>query len=98
MVDATAAVAAAAERTKDRSSAQFAHHNDDDAILAKSTIDLAHKLGFMVVEGVENTACLASREECDCDMIQGRVDGALIGPTKHTHRYDFRGYFMSASH
>ena len=72
MVDATAAVAAAAERNKDRSSVQFAHYNDDDAILAKSTIDLADK----VDDGIENAACLAFREERDCDMIQRYFDGA----------------------
>lgn len=56
----------------DRSFVQFAHQNEDDGILVKSTIDLAHKLGLKVVaEGVEDAACFEFLAQYNCDMIQG---------------------------
>ncbi|MCU6456103.1 EAL domain-containing protein [Sphingomonas sp. A2-49] len=56
----------------DRSFVQFAHRNDDDAILVRSTIELAHALGLKVVaEGVEEPGCYAFLESVGCDMIQG---------------------------
>jgi len=44
----------------------------DDAMIVRSTIDLAHNLGIMVVaEGVENAQVLAMLRELDCDQAQG---------------------------
>lgn len=56
----------------DRSFVQFAHQNRGDAILVRSTIDLAHDLGLKVVaEGVEDEGCLAFLASVGCDMAQG---------------------------
>ncbi len=43
-----------------------------DQILVRSTIELAHELGFSVVaEGVEDAECLAKLTEFGCDTVQG---------------------------
>ncbi len=43
-----------------------------DQILVRSTIELAHELGFSVVaEGVEDSECLAKLTEFGCDTVQG---------------------------
>ncbi|MBN2973421.1 EAL domain-containing protein [Roseomonas aeriglobus] len=56
----------------DRSFVQYAHQNRGDAILVRSTVDLAHELGLKVVaEGVEDEACLAFLSSINCDMAQG---------------------------
>ncbi len=56
----------------DRSFVQFAHQNRGDAILVRSTIDLAHELGLKVVaEGVEDEGCLDFLASVGCDMAQG---------------------------
>lgn len=44
----------------------------NDAILVRSTVDLAHQLGLRVVaEGVEDARCLAALAEMGCDTAQG---------------------------
>ncbi|WP_236697469.1 EAL domain-containing protein [Sphingomonas sp. Leaf357] len=56
----------------DRSFVQHAHRNANDALLVRSTIELAHNLGLKVVaEGVEDVDCLAFLRDCGCDLIQG---------------------------
>jgi EAL domain-containing protein (putative c-di-GMP-specific phosphodiesterase class I)/CHASE2 domain-containing sensor protein len=56
----------------DRSFVQFAHQNRGDAILVRSTIELAHELGLKVVaEGVEDAECLAFLRTVGCDLAQG---------------------------
>ncbi len=56
----------------DRSFVQFAHQNRGDGVLVRSTVDLAHELGFKVVaEGVEDAACLAFLKSIGCDLVQG---------------------------
>ena len=56
----------------DKSFVQDAHHDHDDDVLVRSTIDLAHRLGLKVVaEGVEEQACLDYLVDCGCDLIQG---------------------------
>jgi diguanylate cyclase len=43
-----------------------------DRILVRSTIELAHELGFQVVaEGVEDAACLTLLAQFGCDVAQG---------------------------
>ncbi|MES2337126.1 MAG: EAL domain-containing protein [Pseudomonadota bacterium] len=60
----------------DRSFVQFAHQNRSDAILVRSTIDLAHELGLKVVaEGVEDEACLEFLASVGCDLAQGYLIG-----------------------
>ncbi|MFK5894564.1 MAG: GGDEF domain-containing phosphodiesterase, partial [Pseudomonadota bacterium] len=47
-------------------------NQQDDEIIVKSTIDLAHNLGLTVVaEGVENKATYDRLKELGCDTIQG---------------------------
>jgi len=47
-------------------------HDQSDAKIVRSTIDLAHNLGLTVVaEGVENAAILAQLGELACDEAQG---------------------------
>jgi len=56
----------------DRSFVQHAHINSNDAVLVRSTIELAHNLGLKVVaEGVEDGDCLTFLRACGCDLIQG---------------------------
>ena len=46
--------------------------DDNDAIIVKSTIELAHNLGFKVIaEGVENHETLLKLRTQKCDYIQG---------------------------
>jgi diguanylate cyclase len=50
-----------------------------DQIVVRSTIELAHELGFKVVaEGVEDMACLARLKEYGCDTVQGWVIGKPV--------------------
>ncbi len=45
---------------------------DNDAVIVRSTVELAHNLGLRcVAEGVENTAALALLREWGCDVAQG---------------------------
>ena len=46
--------------------------DDNDAVIVRSTIDLAHNLGHLVVaEGVENAGSLDLLEVLGCDLAQG---------------------------
>ncbi len=48
--------------------------NENDYMIARSIIDLAHNLGHQVVaEGVEDTATLTLLRELGCDMGQGHL-------------------------
>ncbi len=56
----------------DRSFVQNAHLNPNDAVLVRSTVQMAHELGLKVVaEGVETEECLAFLREIGCDLAQG---------------------------
>jgi EAL domain-containing protein (putative c-di-GMP-specific phosphodiesterase class I)/CHASE2 domain-containing sensor protein len=58
----------------DRSFVRLAHLNRGDAVLVRSTVDLAHELGLEVVaEGVEEAGCLAYLGSIGCDMAQGHL-------------------------
>ena len=60
----------------DRSFVQFAHQDKSDALLVRSTLELAHGLGLTVVaEGVEDAACLDFLREIGCDYAQGYLIG-----------------------
>ena len=53
--------------------------NVSDQIVVRSTIELAHELGFKVVaEGVEDMACLARLKEFGCDIVQGWAIGKPV--------------------
>jgi diguanylate cyclase (GGDEF)-like protein/PAS domain S-box-containing protein len=52
---------------------------EDDAIIVRSTIDLAHSLDLQVVaEGVEDEDALRVLTECDCDQAQGYFLGRPV--------------------
>src|SRR5690606_20163476 len=56
----------------DRSFVQHSHRNHADAVLVRSTVELAHELGLKVVaEGVEEAECLSYLRTIGCDMAQG---------------------------
>jgi EAL domain-containing protein (putative c-di-GMP-specific phosphodiesterase class I) len=56
----------------DRSFVQHLAHDDADAKIVQSTIELAHSLGFEVVaEGVENQQALDLLAAYGCDHVQG---------------------------
>lgn len=56
----------------DRSFVQDMLDNEQDAIIVKSTVSLAHNLGLKVVaEGVENNLTLEQLGQLGCDMAQG---------------------------
>lgn len=60
----------------DRSFVQYAHQNRSDAVLVRSTVELAHDLGLKVVaEGVEDEACLDYLRSVGCDIAQGYLIG-----------------------
>jgi diguanylate cyclase (GGDEF)-like protein len=47
-------------------------HNEDNAVIVKSTIDMVHTIGNRVVaEGVEDEATLELLTELGCDFLQG---------------------------
>lgn len=60
----------------DRRFVQHVHRSGSDAVLVRSTIDLAHQLGLKVVaEGVEDEECLAFLRNVGCDVAQGYLIG-----------------------
>jgi diguanylate cyclase len=60
----------------DRSFVQQVHIDNGDAMLVRSTIQLAHELAITVVaEGVEDPACLAFLKTIGCDYAQGYLVG-----------------------
>jgi diguanylate cyclase len=53
--------------------------SNGDEIVVRSTIELAHELGFKVVaEGVEDAACLDRLRDYGCDTAQGWVIGKPV--------------------
>jgi EAL domain-containing protein (putative c-di-GMP-specific phosphodiesterase class I) len=56
----------------DRAFIQYLDTSNKDQLVVKSTIDLAHALGYSVVaEGVENKASMQLLSEMKCDFVQG---------------------------
>jgi EAL domain-containing protein (putative c-di-GMP-specific phosphodiesterase class I) len=56
----------------DRSFVSHMAVDDNDLVIVRSTIGLAHDLGLSVVaEGVEDNAAWALLEELGCDVAQG---------------------------
>jgi len=57
----------------------------DDAIIVRSTIDLAHNLGLTVVaEGVEDGGVVELLLEYECDAAQGYLFGRPTGAEELT--------------
>lgn len=62
----------------------------DDAMIVRSTVDLAHNLGLnTVAEGVENEATLKTLETMGCDLAQGYL---ISRPLSHD---DFLSYLRA---
>ncbi len=60
----------------DRMFVAHAHVDRGDAMLVRSTVQLAHELGLKVVaEGVEEPACLTFLQQLGCDYAQGYLIG-----------------------
>jgi diguanylate cyclase len=60
----------------DRMFVAQAHVDKGDAMLVRSTVQLAHELGLKVVaEGIEERACLEFLEQIGCDYAQGYFVG-----------------------
>ncbi|TPG14297.1 EAL domain-containing protein [Sphingomonas oligophenolica] len=56
----------------DRLFVQHAHRDRADAVMVRSTVDMAHALGLKVVaEGIEDAEALAFLRGIGCDMAQG---------------------------
>lgn len=68
-----------AELKIDRVFVQHAHSDRGDALLVRSTVNLAHELGLRVVaEGVEDPECLNFLREAGCDYAQGYLIGKPV--------------------
>lgn len=65
----------------DRSFVMSLAHSENDEIMVRSTINLAHELGLQVVaEGVEDQVTLDVLRKLGCDYAQGYVIGRPIPP------------------
>ena len=65
----------------DRMFVAQAHVDRGDAMLVRSTVQLAHELGLKVVaEGVEEAECLAFLRQIGCDYAQGYLVGRPLDP------------------
>ena len=70
-----------AELKIDRMFVQHVHEDHGDAMLVRSTVQLAHELGLKVVaEGIEDAACLAFLKAIGCDYGQGYFIGRALDP------------------
>lgn len=68
-----------AELKIDRMFVAHAHQDRGDAMLVRSTVQLAHELGLKVVaEGVEDAECLAFLKAISCDYAQGYLVGRAM--------------------
>jgi predicted signal transduction protein with EAL and GGDEF domain len=72
----------------DKTFIESLEHSARDALLVKSTIDLAHSLGMKVTaEGVENESTLAALKSMGCDRIQGYYIAKPMPEAEFTERY-----------
>jgi len=72
----------------------------DDAIIVRSTIDLAHSLGLRVVaEGVEHENVMKTLIEYECDAAQGYLFGRPVAAEEMTKRLtESSGGVLAGSH
>lgn len=62
--------------------------NEDSAAIVRSSVDLAHNLGFQVVaEGIEGRAAFEMLCEMGCDMGQGTYLSEALSPLDLIRRY-----------
>lgn len=68
-------------------------NSENDAVIVKATINLAHNLGLRVTaEGVESQAILDKLGEYDCDLAQGYHLGKPMSLTDFNQRLNQPGY------
>jgi EAL domain-containing protein (putative c-di-GMP-specific phosphodiesterase class I)/CHASE2 domain-containing sensor protein len=80
----------------DRSFVAAAHRDRGDAILVRSTVELAHELGLKVVaEGVEEQATLDFLGAIGCDLAQGYLISKPV-PAEEIARLVQAGYKAAA--
>lgn len=71
----------------DKSFVMDMEHDRDDAVIVRSTVDLAHNLGLAVIaEGVETEMSLNLLRDMGCDMAQGYYIGRPL-PADEFTRY-----------
>jgi predicted signal transduction protein with EAL and GGDEF domain len=88
----------ASELKIDRSYVQALGQSQRDALLVKSTIDLALSLGLKVTaEGVETEAILAALGAMGCDVAQGWLIGKPVAVEDFIARFGARGQAASWS-
>ncbi|HEX7718419.1 MAG TPA: EAL domain-containing protein, partial [Woeseiaceae bacterium] len=59
--------------------------SEDDSVIVKSTIELAHNMGLSVTaEGVETPACRDLLQQFGCDVIQGYLVSRPLGVADFT--------------
>ncbi|WP_296720320.1 EAL domain-containing protein [Erythrobacter sp.] len=67
----------------DRMFVQNAHRDRGDAMLVRSTVQLAHELGLKVVaEGIEEAGCLSFLKAIQCDYAQGYLISRPVAADK----------------
>ena len=60
-------------------------HNQDNAVIVKSTIDMLHNIGnWVVAEGVEDEETQNLLTELGCDVLQGFYVCKPLSPQKFT--------------
>jgi EAL domain-containing protein (putative c-di-GMP-specific phosphodiesterase class I) len=88
----------ASELKIDRSYVQALGQSQRDALLVKSTIDLALSLGLKVTaEGVETEAILAALGAMGCEVAQGWLIGKPVAVEDFIARFGARGQAASWS-
>ena len=76
----------------DRSFVKEMINDEDDAMIVRSTIDLAHNLGLSTVaEGVEDDETLEQLRKLNCDMAQGYLISRPLSPE------DFLRFMLSSA-
>ncbi len=69
----------------DKSFVSAMAYDEDDAVIVRSTIDLAHNMGLKVVaEGVEDETALQMLREFHCDQAQGYLISRPLSPERAT--------------
>lgn len=67
----------------DRTFITHAHEREADATIVKSTIELAHNMGLIVVaEGVESAAAVELLRSLGCDLVQGEHISRPLAPAQ----------------
>ena len=85
----------------DRSFVTDMAHNENDSIIVRATIDMAHDLGLKVTaEGVESEAAMDMLHEYGCDNVQGfyvsrPMDAGALGSWLTSSQYGFQHRLIS---